>query len=141
MNRDKLRDELIRDEGWRDRPYVDTVGKITIGVGRNLTDVGVSEADIERWLDEDIATAEQAADRLCERLAHRSLDTMTDARQRALVNMALNLGETRLAAFKGMWAAIRRSDWAGAAVEMLDSKWARQVGARATRLSKMMREG
>ena len=62
-------------------------------------------------------------------------------RQRALVDMAFNLGRTRLAGFKAMWAALERGDYHAAAVEALNSKWARQVGPRAQRIAKMIREG
>jgi lysozyme len=55
--------ELERDEGRRLRPYVDTAGKVTIGVGRNLTDVGITDDDCDRMLAEDIARAEADLDR------------------------------------------------------------------------------
>ncbi|MFQ5421037.1 MAG: hypothetical protein ACE5EY_11830, partial [Anaerolineae bacterium] len=57
------------------------------------------------------------------------------------INMAFNLGRTRLARFGKMWAAIHIGDYALAAEEMLDSRWARQVGERAHRLAEMMRDG
>jgi lysozyme len=58
-----------------------------------------------------------------------------------LVNMAFNLGPTRLKGFKKFIAAFDAKDWDGAVIEMLDSKWAKQVGARAIRLAKMVRTG
>ena len=68
----------------------------------------------------------------------RGLD---DVRQRVLVNMAFNLGITRLLGFKNTLAAMQAGNYADAAKGMLDSKWATQVGARATRLAAMMRDG
>jgi lysozyme len=62
-------------------------------------------------------------------------------RWRALVNMAFNLGPTRLSGFKKFIAAFNARDWDGAVIEMLDSKWAKQVGERSSRLAKMVRTG
>jgi len=62
-------------------------------------------------------------------------------RQRVVIDMAFNIGVPRLTGFKKMWAAIHCGDYEEAALEMMDSKWARQVGRRAERLSDMMRKG
>ncbi len=127
--------ELKRDEGQRFAPYLDTVGKITIGVGRKLTDVGISVSECNTLLKNDI-------ERTWLWLDHhlpwwKALDAV---RQRVLINMAFNLGG-RLLTFTNTLAAIRRADYAAAANAMLASKWAKQVGARAQRLTNMMRTG
>jgi lysozyme len=57
------------------------------------------------------------------------------------MDMAFNMGVPRLCKFKRMWAAIYDGDYTTAAVEMLDSRWATQVGTRAIKLSKAMEEG
>jgi hypothetical protein len=62
FDRTKLLAELERDEGRRLKAYVDTMGKVTIGYGRNLSDVGISEADAMRFLLEDISAAEAVLD-------------------------------------------------------------------------------
>jgi len=66
---------------------------------------------------------------------------LTQTRKDVLTEMAFNLGIPRLNGFKKMWKAIENGDYETAADEQLDSKWARQVGVRAMRLSKRMREG
>lgn len=133
---DKLMDELRRDEGVKSHPYVDTVGKTTIGVGHNLSDLGISDRIINALLEEDIAIAETGA-----RSIYPDFDSLSDARQRVLVNMTFNLGRARLALFTGMLGAMRNGDWSKAADEMLDSRWAVQVGPRSQRLAAMMKEG
>lgn len=123
-------------EGFQEKPYRDTVGKLTIGYGRNLDDVGIRRDEARHMLENDLTVALNDA-----RALFDDFDALTPNRQRALVDMAFNLGRTRLAGFKNMWAAIEREDYHAAATEMLSSKWARQVGKRAERLARMMREG
>lgn len=132
----KLKAELERDEGRRSKPYEDTEGILTIGVGWNLEERGLPQEIIDRLFELSISEAERDAMALFP--SFRELD---QARQRVLVNMAFNLGRKRLSGFKKMIAAVGREDWAAAADEMLDSKWARQVGKRAERLADMMRRG
>lgn len=131
-----LRAELSRDEGRKPRIYIDTVGKTTGGVGRNLSDVPFSDDEIDLMLTNDIARTTAALDKNL--TWWRNLDPI---RQRVIVNMAFNLGIAGLLTFTNTLAAIRSGDYAGAATGMLQSKWATQVGARATRLSNMMRTG
>ena len=136
MNLTALKEELIRDEGLRLKPYRDTVGKLTIGVGRNLDDVGITKDEAMHLLECDIRRVKADLD-----LALSWWRGLDDVRQRALVNMAFNLGITRLMGFKNTLAAIRAGNYVDAAKGMLDSKWATQVGERATRLAAMMVEG
>lgn len=135
MDRDRLKDQLFLHEGFEPKPYKDTVGKWTIGVGRNLDDVGITEVEARTLLDNDIHSAEAIASRVIS--SYHDLD---EVRQRVVVDMAFNLGG-KLAHFKKAIAAIVAEDFDTAATEMLDSLWARQVGRRATRLSVMMRTG
>jgi len=132
--RDILYDQLPRDEGVRHMPYVDTAGKTSIGIGRNLTDVGVHDDEIEMMLDNDISAAEMAARSLLD-----NFDALSDVRKAVVVNMAFNLGYQKLAEFAHTLKAIRESRWDDAADGMNASLWAREVGARALRLSAMMR--
>lgn len=133
-------EQLRRDEGVRLKPYTDTVGKLTIGVGRNLTDKGISEQEAREMLSTDVIEVQQA-------LAKSGLDYQIQpdeesfARYNVLVNMAFNMGIGGLLAFKNMLACYKAGDWAGAAKHMLDSKWAEQVGPRAHRLAKQMETG
>jgi lysozyme len=134
--RDALRAQLIRHEGLRLRPYIDTVGKTTIGVGRNLDDRGISESEALFLLDNDI---DMSIDEL--RARFEWFDELSEVRQRVLVDMTVNLGMPKLLGFKRTLAAIKRGDYVAAAAGMMASRWATQVGRRAHRLAAMMREG
>lgn len=141
-----LQEQLERHEGLRLKPYRDTVGKLTIGVGRNLSDKGISHDEAMMLLDGDMAEARRDA---------RTLPFFIDldsVRQDVVTNMVFNLGLTRLNHFRKMKAALEAGDFHTAAAEMLDSKWAQQVGdfpprpghpygGRAWELAQMMRTG
>ncbi len=136
----KLRDELKRDEGIRLIAYKDSVGLWTIGVGHLLGESmrmeQITAEECIALLDADIAIAERVVERI-----FPEWDTQFDeVRQRALVNMAFNLGN-RLLQFQKFRAMMQLHAYADASREMLDSKWAKQVGARATRLSEMIAKG
>lgn len=132
---DNLVDQLTRDEGKRFKPYTDTVGKLTIGVGRNLTDVGLSDDEIDFLLEHDIDAAISGLQ------AHGYPMNQSNPRDAALIGMAFNLGLAGLLAFRIMLTAYKAGDYETAAVEMLRSKWATQVGDRAKRLSEQLRTG
>lgn len=136
MDREKLAAELIRDEGLRLEPYVDTVGKLTIGVGRNLADRGISKAEAEFLLETDIGLVEDVLDTWLSWWR-----TLSEVRQRVLANMCFNMGIAKLRGFKNTLAAMKTGDYEAAAAGMRRSLWARQVGARAERLAKMMKTG
>lgn len=128
-----LRDQLLLHEGIRLKPYRDTVGKLTIGVGRNLDDVGISYEEALVLLDNDILRAQSAVMHALHWAAH-----LDRARFEVLVNMAFNLGINGLLGFPRFLAALEAGDYPKAAREMLDSKWARQVGQRAVELATIM---
>lgn len=127
------------DEGIRARVYLDSLGIETIGVGRNLRDVGLSQDEIDYLLANDIERCVR------EIRQHRTTRAAWDAsdtnRRLVLANMCFNLGISRLLKFRKTLEAWSRKDWARVSVEMLDSKWADQVGNRARRLSGMVRRG
>jgi lysozyme len=134
------RSALIRQirlhEGERLKPYRCTAGKLTIGVGRNLDDRGITREESAMLLDGDI--------RLLEIELFRALpwaSALDDVRQRVLLDMAFNLGLPGLLQFKRTLEAIRTGQYQQAATMMLDSLWARQVGQRAERLARMMATG
>jgi lysozyme len=133
---DLLFSELERDEGIRLRPYLDTEGKMTIGIGRNLDDIGIDPEEARYMCRKDIQRAESGLTTVIP-----NWRGLSDARQRVLINMCFNMGPTRLAGFKNMVSAVKTDNFEDAAKEMLDSKWAKQVGARAERLAEMMRRG
>ncbi len=129
----KLEKELIRDEGRKTKPYRDSEGILTIGVGWNLEEWGLPDHIIDQLTKISINRAISDAKHVIP-----SFEYLHPARQRVLVNMAFNLGRKRLGGFKLMRRAIAKRNWKEAAREMLDSKWARQVGRRATRLAEVM---
>lgn len=125
---------LKRDEGLRLRPYQCTAGKQTIGYGRNIEDNGIRESEAELMLLNDVDECKMV---LSDRI--ENWVELSEVRQSVLINMMFNLGWPRLSKFKRMIAAVELGQFALASIEMLDSKWAGQVGARATRLSQMMK--
>ena len=133
---EQLTKELRTDEGVKPMPYRDTVGKLTIGVGRNLDDRGLSNDEIDYLLKNDIRI-------VCEELDKRLpwWRRMSAVRQRVLANMAFNMGINVLLTFRNTLAAMQGGRYDDAAVGMLASKWAKQVGKRAIRLSEMMKKG
>ena len=133
---DILKTQLTVDEGSRLRPYTDTVGKITIGIGRNLSDVGISKDEQDLMFQNDVFRADAIA-----RDLFPTFDDLTDNRKAVLCNMAFNLGKGSLSSFVLMISAVNQGDYATAADRMLKSLWAIQVGGRATRLSNLMRSG
>jgi len=135
---DEVKDMLIRDEGFLLKPYMDSVGVLTIGVGRNLKDNGISRKEAELMLHNDIMKAMES---LIKIFGQDFLDGITKARQMALVNMMFNLGETRFRQFKRMISCIKDNDWEQAAAEAMDSFWAKQGKARAVRICSLLKEG
>ncbi len=138
--------ELVRlHEGWRQRAYDDAtgeplrpghtlVGNPTVGWGRNLRDVGIRRHEAEILLAEDLKEAIGRA----RSFAGSVWDGLSVERRSVLTDMAFNLGG-RLMSFRRFRAALLRGDFEVAAREMLDSRWARQVGRRAETLAAMMR--
>lgn len=126
--------DLKRDEGLKLKPYRDTVGKWTIGIGRNLDDVGISEAEAEYLFNNDIDRTIAEMDQQM-----RWWQTLDTPRRRVLLNMGFNLGVPGLLKFVKTLAAVREGRYNDAADGMLASKWAGQVGDRAKRLAEMMR--
>lgn len=131
-----LKDQLIRDEGVVLTAYVDSVGKTTVGVGRNLVDVGLSLEEAMVMLTTDIARVTLG---ICKALPWT--ESLDEVRKSVLLNMAFNLGIAGLLKFTKTLDLVKVKDYAGASREMLKSKWATQVGVRAIRLSQQMLTG
>ena len=126
---------LIRKhEGRRALPYQDTVGVLSIGIGRNL-EKGLSDDEIEYLFANDLNEAYAIAS------SYRYWALLSRRRQDALLNMAFQLGPSRLAGFKKMHAALEQHDYSKAADECLDSRYAQQVPRRANTIADMIRNG
>lgn len=136
MDEKRLLQDLERDEGKRAKPYRDTVGKLTAGIGRNLDDVGLREDEMQLMLRNDVAAAAADLDRVMPWWRK-----MTDARQNALLNMCFNLGIGRLSGFAVTLGLLRKGEYEAASREVLRSKWAVQVGDRAVRISQLFAKG
>ena len=136
MDKNKLIEELKRDEGVELRPYKCSAGFLTLGVGRNIEERGITMDESDYLLANDIAICEEEAARVFKWFAD-----LTDARQRAIINMIFNLGLTKLLNFKKFLGAMESGDYETAGKEMLDSRWAEQVGNRADRLEQMIVNG
>lgn len=130
-----LSDMITRHEGKRLKPYTDTVGKLTIGVGRNLTDVGISDDEARLLLSNDILRATQSLS------VYPWFDRLNGARRAAVTDLMFCVGPGRFAGFKKMIAALELGHWDEAAKELLDSLFAKQVGKRAVELAFMLEKG
>lgn len=134
MDMDRIRTTLIRHEGIELKPYRCTSDKLTIGVGRNLDDNGISHETAMQMLTEDI-------DASIEDL-RRNLNWFDEAPvpvQEALINLVFNMGIARLMQFRKTLIHLRNAKWEEAAVELLDSRYATQVGRRANEVADMIR--
>jgi lysozyme len=123
-------------EGVRQFPYRCTAGKLTIGVGFNLDDVGLFPEEIEFILRNRIRLVRTRLEREL-----RFFGSLDEVRQSVLIDMAFNLGVASLLKFRQTLKHIEQGRYGAAAAEMLNSKWARQVKGRATTLSRMMESG
>ena len=136
MDRKSLIADLLRDEGLRLKPYKCTSGKLTIGVGRNIEDIGISEQEALVLLNNDIDRVFSELQASCDWFVK-----LSDNRKRALANMEFNLGISRFLEFEKMLSAIENSQFDRAADEAVRSRWAKQVGSRAHRIATLIREG
>ena len=146
MDRNKIYEQLKIDEGVVYKIYHDHLGYPTFGVGHLILpqdpeytqslETPVSEERVKSAFeaDLDIAISE------CEALFKDKWDEYPGELQEVLVNMMFNLGRTRLSKFKKFIKAINESDWKTASIEMMDSRWADQVGPRAKRLRNRVKE-
>ena len=132
---DKLIKQLKKHEGLELTPYKCTSNKLTIGIGRNLEDVGISEIEAEYLLMNDLDTYMTAAK------TYDWYNGLNDARKAVIVSMLFNMGQTNFNKFLKMKQALSVGDYPEAAKQMLSSKWAKQVKGRAVELSKQMETG
>ena len=124
---------LLRHEGIKLKPYLCPAGKITIGVGRNLEDTGITREEAMALLENDIVKFDHDLD-----IAFSWYKSLSEPRKAVLISMAFNMGMGGLKQFKQMLAALALGDYRRASDQMLASKWASQVGRRAVELSIMM---
>ena len=139
-----LRELVKSDEGLRLFVYDDANGlplksgatlhgKATIGYGRNLLDAGISAAEADDLLDNDLQTTVAALTRV-----HPVIMGLDPVRMIVLCDLAFNLGVAGIGGFHQLWDAIDRNDWSGAKASILDSAAARALPARYQRLATAM---
>lgn len=134
----RLRDDIRRDEGLRLKVYKCPADKWTIGYGRNVEDRGITHAEAEYMLDNDIVSVASATYRVAVS-NYIDWNELTESQRVGLCNMCFQLGERGLGGFRKMWAALRAGNKELAAQEALDSRWAKQTPARAQRVADMLR--
>ena len=137
---EKLTEQLRRDEGVKAQAYTDSLGLLTIGVGRLIDSrrpgAGLRPDEIDFLLRNDIQDRVAAL-----KNALPWFERLNDARRGALVNMAFQLGTAGLLGFKSTLSLVERGQYAEAAEQMLKSKWSAQTPARAKRLAEQMKTG
>jgi lysozyme len=148
-SRHALRNDVMGAEGFRQFPYFDCCGKpyrsctcprkgkLTIGFGRNLDDVGLSKLEAEVLLDHDLHTAEQTANRMFDWFG-----SLSELRQRAVAELLYNVGAAGVRTFRQMLLAIKVKQFKVAAAHLLDSRWRTQVGpTRSQRIARYLGDG
>lgn len=130
-----LKELLRKHEGWKKFPYTDTVGKLSIGCGRNLTDRGLDDNEIMFLLEKDIIIAMTDLQSI-----FPDFFEFSDRRRVALISLAF-IGKEKLLGFKKMIQAVKDGRWDNAGDEVIESKYAKQVGERALEIAEMLREG
>ena len=132
----KLIEQLKIHEGFRSTVYTCSGGKKTCGYGRNLEDIGISEEEAEMLLKNDIY---EATNQLLN--AFPFMATFSDVRISAMINFTFNVGIGTVRKFSNTIEYLKNEDWEAAADEMMDSKWAEQVGDRAIQITEQIRTG
>lgn len=129
-------DLIKQHEGYRQFPYHCTAGKLTIGIGFNLDDVGLSEEESELLLAHRLGKlkAKLAASLPC-------FSGLDEVRQACLLDMAYQMGVAGLLKFETTLALVSHRSYENAAKHMLDSRWADQTPIRAKQVAEMMRTG
>ena len=135
MNEEHLLNQLIRHEGLKLFPYHCSENFLTIGVGRNLDSVGISEEEARSLLANDVKRVKADLDRKVPWWRQ-----LSEARQIVMIDMCFNLGIGSLMKFKNALSCIESGDFVQAREEILDSRYARQVKGRAVALADAMRD-
>ena len=131
-----MKQQLIREEGAESCAYQDSLGFWTIGVGRLIDSRkggGLSNEEIDMLLDNDIKRNYEAVLK-----ALPWMEKLSDQSQAVLIEMAFQMGVSGLLQFKRTLGSIEDGQYGEAAVEMLESKWAKQTPKRAYRMALQM---
>ena len=143
MNMDRLLESVKKHEGYRNKVYLDTLGKRTVGVGHLCVedfwedDKEYEEKFLMTILEHDLQTAIKGARELME---ERDCLEIDDKAEEILIEMVFQLGKNGVSKFRNMWKALAEKNYIGASYEMLDSRWAKQTPNRAKAMAKTMKE-
>ena len=143
MNMDRLLESVKKHEGYRNKVYLDTLGKRTVGVGHLCVedfwedDKEYEEKFLMTILEHDLQTAIKGAKELMEE--HDCADIDEQAEE-ILIEMVFQLGKNGVSKFRNMWKALAEKNYIGASYEMLDSRWSKQTPNRAKAMEKTMKE-
>ena len=141
MNMDRLLESVKKHEGYRNKVYLDTLGKRTVGVGHLCVedfwedDKEYEEKFLMTILEHDLSSAIKGANDL---MAENGCMDMNEKAHEIIIEMVFQLGKTGVSKFRNMWKALSALDYSTAAEQMLDSRWAKQTPNRAKRMSELM---
>ena len=130
-----LKERIKQHEGYVTKPYYDSEGVLTVGYGRNLEAVPFSDDELDLMFENDFARARNGAE------LFRGYHDLNEIRKGVVIEMVFQMGFNGVEKFKKFWLAIQDHDWARAAEEMLDSKWATQTPERAKELARLFLRG
>ena len=142
MNLERLLESVKKHEGYRNKVYLDTLGKRTVGVGHLCVedfwedDKEYEEKFLMTILEHDLQTAIKSAKQLIEEFGCNDIDEQAEE---ILIEMVFQLGKTGVSKFKNMWKALAEKNYIGASYEMLDSRWAKQTPNRAKAMADLMK--
>jgi len=128
-----VKEFIVKHEGLKLKPYICPAGKLTIGVGRNIEDNGISEDEAMYLLENDIKRCENEL-----REIFPNFDSLPENVRMALIDMDFNLGKPRFMQFKKLIQAIKEGDFKRAAKEAKNSRWCEQVGERCEDIYNML---
>ena len=142
MNLERLMESVKQHEGYRNKVYLDTLGKRTVGVGHLCVedfwedDKEYEEKFLMTILEHDLQTAIKSAKQLIEEFG---CDDIDEQAEEILIEMVFQLGKTGVSKFRNMWKALSEKNYIGASYEMLDSRWAKQTPNRAKAMANLMK--
>jgi lysozyme len=142
MDMDRLLASVKKHEGYRNKVYLDTLGKRTVGVGHLCVedfwedDKEYDEKFLMTILEHDLQTAIKGAKDL---MSENGCMDMDEVAEEIIIEMIFQLGKTGVSKFKNMWKALSALDYSTAAEQMLDSRWAKQTPNRANGMADIMR--
>jgi lysozyme len=133
MDYKTIKNQLVEHEGLRLKPYKCTAGKLPIGVGRNIEDVGISKSEAMQMLDNDITMCVHDLESV-----FVNFYSLPENIQHVLINMRFQLGPKRFRGFRMMISAVKDEDWQEMVRQMKDSAWYGQTTNRANDLIRMV---